>query len=730
VKSSRQLRLSGKKPAVVAKRAAVEAARENLAFVLGEPPRPAGMERNQRRAWAALCAELLARKVLAKTDGTLLLDLMAARSQIRGGINSDGAKKRIAEIVAEFDARKPFDSPKAVEPKPEADSHVSLAEFKEMCARERDSFESRIVSGQSITLDEDGRVYDWREGDATVVAHKYAQDIFGGIVVSGDLTKRMAARHLDDMKTAHERGFVWDVCAARNIVTWFEKFCGLEVSTNPWEVFVLASIFAWKQPTGYRRFTEAWLSVGRKNGKTAIAAAIGLWGLVIGDGEKYQEVYFGATKKDQARIGWRDAARMKTESPELRDAVKKYASSLTVEETDSFAQPLSSDVRSADGTRPSFVIADELHEWDRGLYDKLISGMVLRKNRLMVCTTTAGDNLTSFCAMKEDFLEKILTGVSPDDGKFVAIYRMEKEWSYKDDSKWLASNPNLGVTLMADSLRNQLTEIENDASALNGFLRFHCNQWVTMRAGHTFSMDKIDACRGAAFPNMDSLQIREWALKELAGKTCFGGFDYGESNDLCAATLLFPDIILPGEKVAKPVVLPWFWMPTDNLQQREKLWRVPLSSWSRSGLLRLIDGDITSPKDIGEQLAEITSKFRVVDWRFDRAGGTVSMFGGLQEEHRIKKSTAFAFSIVQTTVPSKEIKLAVQQGCIAMLDNPILRWMFGNVQMQIELNGLMLPKKANGDYNRKIDGVSALVCAWHTWKDPANKTVTPRVFSF
>jgi phage terminase large subunit-like protein len=719
---SQELRRKGRKRSVVAAAAAVAAP----TFKLGEPERPKGLEYAQRRAWNALVASLMGRRVLAETDGSLLLEIIALRARIAGKLNADAAKTRLAEIEAEFDTRRPFAKPKAVKPD---QSVITLDDFRQAVGKERGSFESRILPGSSLTLDAEGRAYAWDEGDATSVAHRYAQDIFAGAIVAGELTKRMAARHLDDMQHAHERGYVWDVVAARNIITWFEKFCGLPMSKSPWEVFVVASIMAWKDAAGFRRFKEAWLSVARKNGKTAIAAAFGLYGLVIGDCDKHQEVFFAAVKKDQAKIAWKDSARMVSEHPDLSAYVKKYVNSLVVESTDSFAQPMSSDVRSADGTRPSFVIADELHEWNRDLYDKLTSGMVLRKNRLLIGCTTAGDNLTSFCAGKEDFLEKVLQNITPDDTKFVAIYRMEKEWKYSDASKWLASNPNLGVTLAEDALRNQLTEIENDPSALNGFLRFHCNQWVTLRAGHTFSMDKIDACRGAAFEGMDCLQMREWALRTLAGKRCFGGFDYGESDDMCSAVLLFPDVILPGEKRAKHVVLPWYWIPTEGLQQKEKLWRVPLSSWSRDGLVRLVEGDITDPMTISPQIAGISAAFDVKDWRFDRLGGTVSMFAELEKEHKIRKATQFAFTIVQTTQPAKAMKMGILKGEIALLDNPVLKWNFGNVEMNTEMNGCMTTKKANGDRSKKIDGVDALLDAWHSMIDPENKTVTPKVFS-
>lgn len=534
-----------KKGGAHAKKVAARQDRERADLIFGEPLRPEGLPEVQRRRWNEIVQDCHAARLLAKSDGPFLLETIQLRMKAH----------RAKAVKRYFKDRTPF--PKEAEPVVVREA-MSLDQFLAEIAKERKTFKERIVPDQSLTLDENGKPYEWREGDPTTVARTYCQEIIAGTIIAGSLTVRMAKRALDDWEHAHERGFAWDVVAARLICQWFCLFCGIKL--EPWEQFILCSAFAWKNGAGYRRFKEVWVSIARKNGKTALSAGVGLFGLIAdvigadGTREKFQEIYSSATKKDQAHLTYRDSVRMVDAHPDLKAFVKKSAKSLTVADDDGTYSPLSSDVRSSDGTRPGIVLADEIHEWaDRTQFDKLVSGQVFKPNRMVWCTTTAGNNLESFAAGKEAFLENVVNGLVEDDERLVCIWRYEREWDYADESKWLASNPNLGVSVLSEGLRSQLTEIKNDGSALNGFLRFACNLWVTHRAGATFSIETIDKLRGGEFKGMDPLKIREWAIRTYVGERCLAGLDFGEVSDMCCLTLLFDGGKMPDAK--KPMLV-------------------------------------------------------------------------------------------------------------------------------------------------------------------------------
>ncbi|MGA7292962.1 MAG: terminase large subunit, partial [Terriglobales bacterium] len=313
------------------------------------------------------------------------------------------------------------------------------------------------------------------EGDAAAVARRWAADVIEGAVVAGELIRRAAHRFITDLENGHARGVFFDPLAARHIVQFAETFCGLKLL--PWQVFCLVNIYSFKKPSGARRFTEAWISCSKKNGKTRLASVVALWGL-IADQEKYPDCFAAATKKEQSRLVWRDAKRCVQGSYELNLHVQRWAGALSVKDTDGSFVPLSSDEKSMDGLRPSTIIADEIAFWgDREQWDKLAKGVVSRIQPLVFAVTTAGSTKNCFAFGKFSLGEKILRGIMQDDTTFVAIFSIDKEDDPMNEKCWVKSNPSLGVTLLVEHLRKIRDEAVEQPSGLNAWFQYHCNIW-------------------------------------------------------------------------------------------------------------------------------------------------------------------------------------------------------------------------------------------------------------
>ena len=109
------------------------------------------------------------------------------------------------------------------------------------------------------------------------------------------------------------------------------EWAGSPFTLEPWQVFIVGSLLGWKRANGTRRFRTGYLEVPRKNGKSTLLAGLGLYGLVM-DREAGAEVYCAATMRDQAKIVWGEAARMRDRSPSLASRVRKFVSSLAVED--------------------------------------------------------------------------------------------------------------------------------------------------------------------------------------------------------------------------------------------------------------------------------------------------------------------------------------------------------------------------------------------------------------
>lgn len=425
-----------------------------------------------------------------------------------------------------------------------------------------------------------------KKAEAPKPWEQYASDVLDGKIVVGKFVRMAVERHRNDLLKAKEADaqFYFDEDAAAKICEFFGychhskgEWVGQPIKLEPWQTFILACVFGWKRKSdNTRRFREAYVKVGRGNGKTTLLAGIGLYGL-IADDEGGPEVYCFATKEDQAAELWNEAVRMRNASPELSDAIQKSHKALFVQDTAAKFMPLGSDSQTQDGKRPHFGLCDELHAHpNRSMYDVIKSGMGTRRQPLMFVITTAGFAKNSFCRSLEEMGEKILQRILDDDSFFFYIASInydpthDKEGErdeqgnlynddYADESNWIKSNPNLNVSVKMDFLRAQLKTAQNDPSSLNNFLTKYMDLWVS-QVKRWMPMDKWAAASFLTLKTTDPVAWRAAKMIELRGRSCFVGLDLSEKIDVTALVLYFPPVA--PSKVW--TILPWFWIPKED----------------------------------------------------------------------------------------------------------------------------------------------------------------------
>ena len=690
--------------------------REAKVFELGVPFCPDQYAYNNRKLWAIWkknAPMLLGKRLLAFSDGDALLQLCKAEL--------NGQHDVMAAIYeATWKNRTPFPAP------PECPSG-SLPEFLKAVERERETFPKRMRPGRTLTLEDGDREYEWPEDDAARVARDYAQAVLQGGIVAGELIRRAASRFLSDLENGHERGLYFDPVAARHICRFAETFCDLKLL--PWQVFVLANIFGWKKPSGARRFTEAWVSCAKKNGKTRLASCVALFALVA-DCEKYPDVFSAATKKEQSRLVWRDAKRCVNDNPELREHVQRWAGALAVKDTDGSFTPLSSDEKSMDGLRPHVIIADEVSFWaDRTQWDTLVKGIVSRIQPLTFAVTTAGPSKQCFAFGKFDLGEKILRGIYRDDSTFVAIFAIDKDDDPLDEKHWPKANPSLGVTLQIEHLKKTGAEAREVPSGLSSFIQYHCNQWpeVSLQRVGSIPVAKWDACKGLDLIGCKSAHDAYVKFLNLnRDLPCWLGLDVGLTSDMSAISMLWRRARFAegASPVEKNVLITFLYMPELYLLEKEKSWGVPLSQWVREEWIELLPGDMCDPREIKKRIVNILGKFNVRELGFDSWNAMV-ICSELNESQAVQ-CVAVSQTAKELTAPSRELLGAIHRQELVHFGNPCLAWHIGNVVLaEDEKHGGTKPEKLSA--NEKIDGVSASLNAWHRMLADPNAGVVPRI---
>jgi len=530
------------------------------------------------------------------------------------------------------------------------------------------------------------------EENSARVAKKYIADVIAGKIATSKWVRLFYERHTRDLKDGKKRGLRFDTEEAERVLRFFDflrhskgEWGGQAFILSPWEQAYLWVLFGWRKKDGSRRFRISYLEVARKNGKSTLAAGVALY-LLDGDKEPGAEVYSAATKRDQAKIVHGEACRMVRASTMLKQFITVRTDNMFVLDTNSKFEPLSSDYNSLDGLNIHGAIVDEVHAHKtRDLWDILETATGARRQPLMFAITTAGVSRQGICRELHDYLEKVLDGSLEDDSFCGIIFTLDEEDDYTDERVWVKANPNLGVSVKLDDLRDKIRKAREAPAALNAFLRLHMNIW-TQAETRWIDPDAWAAC-GEQTP-----------LEDLRKEPCYAGLDLSSTTDISAFVLKFPRT---GD------ALGWFWIPEDEMEKRERRDRVPFSAWVRHGYVEATPGNVIDYEYIRQRIKQVAAEFRGLrEIGYDPWNAT-QLAIQLEED---------GFQVVpvrqgfQTLSPAaKELEREIMSGELKHGGNPVLRWMAANVVLAIDPAENIKPDKAKSA--ERIDGIVALCMA-------------------
>ena len=529
-------------------------------------------------------------------------------------------------------------------------------------------------------------------------AEQYVEDVLAGRQVACKWVRLACERHARDLETGDERGLHFDEAAAMMAIAFFRllkhskgEWAGKTMHLEPWEQFIVASLFAWKREDGTRRFRTSYTECARKNGKSTLAAGIGLF-LLLADDEAGAEVYSAATKREQARISHGEATRMAKTSPQIRRLVRIYKDNIHIVDTASKFEPLGADSNTMDGLNVHGAIIDEVHAHKtRETWDVLETATGARRQPLMFAITTSGFDRHTLCWTQHEYTEKILSGVIEDDSWFGIIYTIDEGDVWEDEVNWIKSNPNLGVCKKLDDMRRKAGRAKEMPAALNAFLRLELDIW-TQAETKWVNIEHWMQC-GAMVD-----------AEGLRGRTCYGGLDLSSNTDVSALSLVFP----PQADGDEYQVLCRFWIPEESMQERVHNDRVPYDAWVRQGYVTATPGNVIDYSYILAQIDEDMQAYDVQELAFDRWGATkiqtdLAELGG--EEFLVQFGQGFA----SMSAPMKELEKLILGHQLAHGNNPVLTWMADNLVARQDPAGNIKPDKDKS--REKIDGIVALIMA-------------------
>jgi phage terminase large subunit-like protein len=529
------------------------------------------------------------------------------------------------------------------------------------------------------------------------IANKYAQGVRDGKVLACKWVKLACARHLADLESAKSTEFRWTfdaqrvaaVCAfAEQMRHEKGKHQGERFHLEPWQLFILASIFGWvDRQTSVRKHREAFVLVPRGNGKSPLAAIIALW-MTFLDGEKGAETYCAATTLAQALEVFRPAKAMVEQVPAFKSlGVEVAVKSLFQPSTRSRFVPIIG--KSKYGSSVYCAILDEAHQLpDSTLYDALKTGCNKRSNSLFLTISTAGvQSIENPCYQKQLDVQKILEGVVDGERIFGIIFMADADvpWTSRDAVRM--SNPNLGVSNDEEAVFLDHDEAIRNPAKQNIFRCMHLNEWMTASSAW-MNMSFWAKCYD---PELTHELVKDFP--------CWLGSDLASKLDLAATVRLYKNEIdgrphyycftrcyLPEERINAP-----------ESQQYQK--------WEKQGFLTATSGSSIDYSVLESDALKDIADNKVLELAFD------ARYADQWSQQVSEKSgvvrVVVAPNPAELSPAMKEVEAAIYDGRFHHDGNPVMTWCLSNVlTRETSVGNYTMPSKETPE--SKIDAAVAL----------------------
>lgn len=510
-----------------------------------------------------------------------------------------------------------------------------------------------------------------------------------------------------------KRKDIWfDVDRANEMLDFVQSFvrhvkgplAGQLMELELWEMFVFANMYGWyhKNEKGktVRVVRESYVQVPKKNGKTIIAAGALLYAM-YGEGELGADCYCAASDYEQAQNAAEPIAQAIENSEPLAAPTQIYKG---VNGTVSGAmyrynikgiayqnkfKVLTKNTKGLEGKNPYFVLNDELHAQENmDMYDNLKSAQISREQPIMLNISTAGKGSSSVGMRVYKYAKQVLENDN-DDSLFVAIWEPNKNYDWEDRKVWAMVNPNIGVSVTMEQLEIEFKKAKQSAHSKAEFLSKHLNVFVNS-ADNYFEHEQVQ-------------HVLVEDLGDLTGEICYLGLDLSKTTDLTCVSLNFPTHDEEGNSILK--VKQMYFIPTDNIEFREKEDNVPYTDMVERGFVTFCDGKMINQDQVMDYIVECMNLYDVQQINYDPA-----MSQKLIEKLENLGLECIAVNqfpnVMNAMIDDSEILIYEQR---LMTDNPLFVYCALNVVVVTNMNGMKAPSKRQS--KKKIDGFVAFLVA-------------------
>lgn len=432
---------------------------------------------------------------------------------------------------------------------------------------------------------------------------------------------------------------------------------------DPWQERIVRAIYGPRDRHGSRIVKTVVMMLGRGNRKTSLAGALSLLHTIGPERRRGGEALFAASDRQQAGLGFREAAGIIREDKRLVAATKIYdahnsVKKIMLRKDSTTLEAISGDGAPAHGRTPSFVFVDELHIWKNAeLWKALKSALPKTQGSLMVVATTSGRGQDNIAYEIVDRARKVARGEIHDPSLLPILFETAADADWKDEALWYAANPGLSLGYQdIEGLRQLAREGETSITSRETFRQYNLNVWLDQSTSPFIEMSIYD--KGSR-PIPD----------DIDGLPCWIGVDMSATTDLTAVVAC----VRHGDDY---LILPHFFCPADNLRARGDRDGVPYVAWAEQGLITATPGNVIDYSAVEACIRRLCERFEVREIDFDRALAQPVM-QPLQNDGLPVVEISQAWQI--QTPALNALEKVILEGSFVHGGHPVLRWNFANI---------------------------------------------------
>ena len=537
---------------------------------------------------------------------------------------------------------------------------------------------------------------------------QYANDCINDVIISGKKHKLACKRFLKDIERIESDDtffFYWNEEEAEKIVKWFSYLrhskgilAGQPIELTMWQKFVLCQIYGWRDiKTGYKRFKNAFIMVGRKNAKSQMEAGCLLYEISVQSTKNNElyESYCAGVKKDQSKVIFNECVNLLRCSP-LRKNFTITKAEISHNKTGSFLKPLNKeDGKKGDGTNPAVLVIDEYHQHQTTEFYDLFLGSNVKEGICMIITT-AGIDLNSPCYTQEfKYCNEILEGVSQNDRYFVDILDIDEGDDITDPKIWEKANPiRCSYKKGMEDLETYFKVAKDIPEKMNTFKTKCLNLWVSAGENRYMDISKWKNC------------IVDYVDIDITNKPVYVGFDMSAKIDLTSVSFIIPITI---DNIRKYILFSHSFIPNkEKLRERIIKDKQPYDLWVERGYITITNTPVVDQNIVLKYVEDFCNKkgLNIECLCFDIHNASKLMLECSDKGYTVEEVYQSHKSLNESTSGFRE---EVYSGNIICEYNPVLNYAMANSIVKTN-NGLIKIDKDRS--TSRVDPVDATLCAF------------------